>query len=148
MATHSGNVAWRIPWTEEPGGLQSIGLKRVGHNWRDLAHTARWWITFNFKILLHRVTPWELCSRWNEGSTGPKGKVGGWLNWGGGLGMRRDEGSQHGGRSCWDQQLWIKMKRKTVEWDWGQCLGRGRKSTGEAVSGKARRILNKKQIHT
>ena len=32
MATHSKILAWRIPWTEEPGGLQSIGLQRVGHN--------------------------------------------------------------------------------------------------------------------
>ena len=33
MATHSSVLAWRIPWTEEPGGLQSIGLQRVGHDW-------------------------------------------------------------------------------------------------------------------
>ena len=32
MATHSSILAWRIPWTEEPDGLQSIGLQRVGHN--------------------------------------------------------------------------------------------------------------------
>ena len=32
MATHSSVLAWRIPWTEEPGGLQSIGAQRVGHN--------------------------------------------------------------------------------------------------------------------
>ena len=32
MATHSSILAWRIPWTEEPGGLQSIGLQRVRHN--------------------------------------------------------------------------------------------------------------------
>ena len=32
MATHSGILAWRIPWTEEPGGLQSLGLQRVGHD--------------------------------------------------------------------------------------------------------------------
>ena len=31
-ATHSSILAWRIPWTEEPGGLQSIGLQRVGHD--------------------------------------------------------------------------------------------------------------------
>ena len=30
MATHSSILAWRIPWTEEPGGLQSMGLKRDG----------------------------------------------------------------------------------------------------------------------
>ena len=33
MAVHSSILAWRIPWTEEPGGLQSIGLERVRHNW-------------------------------------------------------------------------------------------------------------------
>ena len=32
MATHSSILAWRIPWTEEPGGLQSMGLPRVGHD--------------------------------------------------------------------------------------------------------------------
>ena len=32
MATHSSNVAWKIPWTEEPGGLQSMGSQRVGHD--------------------------------------------------------------------------------------------------------------------
>ena len=33
MATHSSIVAWKIPWPEEPGGLQSMGLQRVGHDW-------------------------------------------------------------------------------------------------------------------
>ena len=32
MATHSSILAWRIPWTEEPGGLQSIVLQKVGHD--------------------------------------------------------------------------------------------------------------------
>ena len=32
-ATHSSILAWRIPWTEEPGGLQSVGSQRVRHNW-------------------------------------------------------------------------------------------------------------------
>ena len=32
MATYSSIPAWKIPWTEEPGGLQSMGLQRVGHN--------------------------------------------------------------------------------------------------------------------
>ena len=32
MATHTSILAWRIPWTEEPGGLQPIGLQRVRHN--------------------------------------------------------------------------------------------------------------------
>ena len=32
IATHSSSLAWKIPWTEEPGRLQSMGLQRVGHN--------------------------------------------------------------------------------------------------------------------
>ena len=37
MASHSSILAWRIPWTEKPGGLQSVGSQTVGHNWSDLA---------------------------------------------------------------------------------------------------------------
>ena len=37
MATHSSGLAWRIPGTEEPGGLPSMGLNRVGHDRNDLA---------------------------------------------------------------------------------------------------------------
>ena len=33
VAPHSSTLAWKIPWMEEPGGLQSMGLLRVGHNW-------------------------------------------------------------------------------------------------------------------
>ena len=38
MATHSSILAWKIPWTEDPGRLQFIGLQRVGHDSSDLAH--------------------------------------------------------------------------------------------------------------
>ena len=41
MATHSSILAWRIPWTEEPGELQSMGLKRVGHEYATNTHTDR-----------------------------------------------------------------------------------------------------------
>ena len=40
MATHSSVLAWRISWTEEPGGLLSMGSHRVGHDWSDLAAVA------------------------------------------------------------------------------------------------------------
>ena len=40
MATHSSILAWKIPWTEEPGGLQLCGCKRVGH---DLATKQQQW---------------------------------------------------------------------------------------------------------
>ena len=39
MATHSNVLAWRIPWTEEPGGLQSMELQRVRHDWATNTHT-------------------------------------------------------------------------------------------------------------
>ena len=48
IATHSSILAWRIPWTEEPGGLQSMGLQRVGHNWNDFACTQ---FIYNVSVL-------------------------------------------------------------------------------------------------
>ena len=41
MATHSSILAWRIPGTGEPGGLLSMGLHRVGHDYNDLAAAFR-----------------------------------------------------------------------------------------------------------
>ena len=38
MATHSGTLAWKIPWTEEPGRLRSMGSWRVGHDWATSLH--------------------------------------------------------------------------------------------------------------
>ena len=40
MATHSNILAWGIPWTEEPDGLQSMGLQRIGHNWVTNTHIS------------------------------------------------------------------------------------------------------------
>ena len=41
MATHSSILAWRIPWTEELGRLQSMGLQRAGHDWATSLHFTR-----------------------------------------------------------------------------------------------------------
>ena len=46
MATHSSVLAWRIPKTEEPGGLPSMGSHKVGHNWSDLAAAAAAYLTY------------------------------------------------------------------------------------------------------
>ena len=51
MATHFSILAWRIPWTEEPGCLQSRGLQRVGHDWatkQQQRHVSRAWIWKGF----------------------------------------------------------------------------------------------------
>ena len=42
MAIHSSILAWRIPWTEKPGGLQSMGSQRVRHNRVTNTHTSNW----------------------------------------------------------------------------------------------------------
>ena len=65
-ATHSSILAWRILWREEPGGLQSMGLQRVGHDWSDLActHITPVWPHLN---LLHPQWPcsliWSQCDQ-------------------------------------------------------------------------------------
>ena len=51
MATHSSIRAWRIPWTEEPGGLQSMGLQRVGYDMTERLHS--------FCILYRIQTLWK-----------------------------------------------------------------------------------------
>ena len=50
MATHSSILSWRIPWAEEPGGLQTMGSQRVGHDWAT--NTFR-----NYKIKPYLPTP-------------------------------------------------------------------------------------------
>ena len=83
-ATHSSILAWRIPWTEEPGRLLSIGLHRVGHDWSDLACThygklqAKFLansvfqssevMSYNVKYL--RIN--AIQTQWWKGITGPK----------------------------------------------------------------------------
>ena len=48
MATHSSILAWRIPWTEEPGGLQSMGSKKIFHSFKQAWHK-------------HRTSSWCVC---------------------------------------------------------------------------------------
>ena len=55
MATHSSILAWRIPGTVEPGGLPSVGLHRVGHDWSNLAAAAG---------LVGSLGKWEAINDW------------------------------------------------------------------------------------
>ena len=50
VATHSSIFAWRIRWIEEPDRLQSIGLQRAGHDWRELARTQGWFPNLSYKL--------------------------------------------------------------------------------------------------
>ena len=53
MATHSSTLVWRIPWTEEPGGVQSMGLQRVGHNNNNTGKML-------FKITSRVIWKWKM----------------------------------------------------------------------------------------
>jgi len=60
MVTHSSILAWEIPWTEDPGRLQSMGLQRVGHGLATIQqqHLSKKDIQFSSVQLLNRV---QLC---------------------------------------------------------------------------------------
>ena len=80
MATHSNTLAWEIPWTEEPGGLQSMGSQRVGHDWvtlilperggkeRDVGRRSQWLplrlsqnpSADNMQYLYYPITSWQI----------------------------------------------------------------------------------------
>ena len=59
MATHSSVLAWRIPGMGEPGGLLSLGLHRVGHDWSNLAAEAAA-AASHWQLLLHSVIPFMI----------------------------------------------------------------------------------------
>ena len=61
MATHSSILAWRIPRTEEPGGLQSLGSQRVGHNCATNTSTL-----IQIKVSKCQQEPLFLCKSWGE----------------------------------------------------------------------------------
>ena len=51
LVTHSSTLAWKLPWMEEPGGLQSMGSHRVGHESGDLAAAAAEVLSWKEKTL-------------------------------------------------------------------------------------------------
>ena len=68
MAPHSSTLAWKIPWTEEPGRLQSMGLLRVGH---DLATS----FTFHFHALEKEMSPHSSTLAWEIPWTEEPGRL-------------------------------------------------------------------------
>jgi len=66
MASHSSVLAWRIPGTEEPGGLPSMGSHRVGHDWSDLAAAAFSLDLFFFFLIKYLVLGSQ--QNWEEGT--------------------------------------------------------------------------------
>ena len=69
MAIHSSTLAWKIPWTEEPGGLQSIGSRRVRHN----QATSLSLFTFQFHALEKEMATHSSVLAWRTPGTGEPG---------------------------------------------------------------------------
>ena len=67
MAAHSSTLAWRILWTEEPGGLQSVGLLRVGHLLSDFT------FTFHFPALEKEIATYSSVLAWRIPGMGEPG---------------------------------------------------------------------------
>ena len=63
MAAHSSTLAWKIPWVEEPGGLQYMGLPRVGHNFTFT-------FTFHFHALEKEMATHSSVLAWRTPGTG------------------------------------------------------------------------------
>ena len=73
MARHSNTLAWRIPWTEEPGGLQSMGLLGVGHDWAT---------SLSLFTFMHWRRKWQPTPVFLPGESQGRGSLVGCCLWG------------------------------------------------------------------
>ena len=109
MATHSNMLAWKIPWTEEPGRLQSMGSQRVRHDWSDLAAAE---VTNLDSLVLRR---WRLCLQFRRH---------GFYPWDGKISWRREwqlrpvflPGEFPGQRSLVGYSPWSHKEMDRTEW--------------------------------
>ena len=71
MATHSSTLAWKIPWMEEPGRLQSMGSQRVGHNWAtSLSLSTQEALGHAYIIRMMQGFPWWLSGKKSPANAG------------------------------------------------------------------------------
>ena len=61
MAAHSSTPAWRIPWTKEPGSLQSMGSQRIWHDWEASLHFTSFHFTSSLSQTKVKATHWYSC---------------------------------------------------------------------------------------
>ena len=72
MAPHSSTLAWKIPWTEEPGKLQSVGSQRVGHA-KSQTRLSDFTFTFHFHALEREMATHSSVLAWRIPGTGEPG---------------------------------------------------------------------------
>ena len=66
MATHSSILAWKIPWMEEPGRLQSMGLQRGGHNWATSQMSVLQYVHIHTHSHMYNIIPPIIMWTWNR----------------------------------------------------------------------------------
>ena len=72
MAPHSSTLAWKIPWTEEPGRLQSMEFRRVGHKWET---------SFSLFTFMHWRKKWQPTPVFLPGESQGRWGLMGWHVW-------------------------------------------------------------------
>ena len=95
MAPHSSTLAWKIPWTEEPGGLQSMGLRTVGHDWAT---------SLSLFTFMHWRRKWQPTPVFLPGES--QGLAGAW--W----------AAVSGVAQSWTQRKWLSSKTASVHLGW------------------------------
>ena len=73
MAPHSSTLAWKLPWTEEPGRLQSVGLLTVGHDQAS---------SLSLFIFIHQRRKWQPTPVFLPGESQGRGSLVGYCHWG------------------------------------------------------------------
>ena len=104
MAPHSSPLAWKIPWTEEPGGLQSMGSRRVGHNWAT---------SLSLFTFMHWRRRWQPTPVFLPGESQGQGSLLGCRLWG------RTESDTT--EATWRRQQWLPRclsgKESACQWE-------------------------------
>ena len=105
MAPHSSTLAWKIPWMEEPGGLQSMGSLRVGHDWATSLSL------FHFHALEKKMATHSSILAWRIPGTGEPGGL---------MSMGSGRVGQDWTTSLW---IWILMERWRDLYELKTCFG-------------------------
>ena len=98
MATHSSTLAWKIPWMEEPGGLQSMGSLRVGQDWAT---------SLSLFTFMHWRRKWQPTPVFLPGES---------QGWGSLVGCRLWGRTESDTTEATQQQQWLSGKESTCQW--------------------------------
>ena len=114
MAPHSSTLAWKIPWTEEPGKLQSMGSLRIGHDWV----TSLSLFTFMHWRRKWQPTPVSCLENPRDGGAWWAAVYGVAQSW---TPLKWLSSSSSKTGMVWHHREWCTCSRKTCRWERGAC---------------------------